>query len=555
MALATLSASKALPKRDSGLVTFVILSEGEDVTTRIAVMAISIQQAVNKIGFAILQIRDGDIPRQSMPVSDADWFIPGKKIEIQVGYHSQETTLFEGIVVRHEVRVLKNKFTSLIVEIREKAYRMTRTRKSNYFPNIKDSDLFAQIAEEYDIPLDIEPTRKEHPVIVQHYCTDWDFIVSRADQQGYLTVTKNGRIIIKKPSLENAEITKLDYASEQIIEFEAEIDARNSVPGIESMLWVPAEQTLQQVLSQNPENIAHPGDISNDDLASVLHDENLMQWYVPDLDSGTVQDLIDALWLRNQLATVRGRVCIRGYEGINLMDWIAFDGFGDRFNGEAFVSAVRHEVVNGGWLTHLEFGLDPETFGQKNANISAPAGAGLGAIAHGLHIGIVTKLEDGGPDGQRIRVRIPYIQSDGEGVWARWSTGFAGKKDDKSYGMVFRPELNDEVVVGFMDNDPNYPILLGALFSQNRPAPVAPEDLNHEKGLYFREGMSLVFNETEKSITISTKEGNQIVLSDTGQGIYMESQHGSKIQLDSNGISIDAGGKPVTINGTQINIG
>lgn len=299
------------------------------------------------------------------------------------------------------------------------------------------------------------------------------------------------------------------------------------------------------------------GNVGPDTIARVLHGTDRQHWHGADLSAGAAQEWADAQMLRHYLAAVRGRVCIIGYDQINPMDWIAFDGFGDRFNGPAFVSGVRHEIVGGVWYTHLEFGMDPDMYGTQVKDLAAPPAGGLNPPVHGLHVGIVTKIEDdsGKSDGQRVRVRIPQIQPDGDGVWARLSTPFAGDMNGKNYGWAFRPEIGDEVLVGFLDDDPNHPVVLGSLFSQNRTSPVSADDKNPEKGIFLREGMRLIFNDNDKSVTLLTQSGNKLKLSDNDQKILLESQHGAKLEMSAQGITLDAGSGLVSINGSRINLG
>jgi uncharacterized protein involved in type VI secretion and phage assembly len=120
--------------------------------------------------------------------------------------------------------------------------------------------------------------------------------------------------------------------------------------------------------------------------------------------------------------------------------------------------------------------------------------------------------------------------------------------------MVFYPELDDEVIVGFLNDDPRNAVILGALHSQNAASPVEAADANPEKGIYCREGMKLVFNDEEKSVTIETESGNKISVSDNDQKISIEDQRGAKIEFTAQGITIDAGSGNVTVKGTVINL-
>ena len=44
-------------------------------------------------------------------------------------------------------------------------------------------------------------TTAEHKKLIQYYCTDWDFIQSRADANGLVTIINDGALSIKKPTV------------------------------------------------------------------------------------------------------------------------------------------------------------------------------------------------------------------------------------------------------------------------------------------------------------------------------------------------------------------
>jgi Rhs element Vgr protein len=165
------------------------------------------------------------------------------------------------------------------------------------------------------------------------------------------------------------------------------------------------------------------------------------------------------------------------------------------------------------------------------------AGALLPGI-QGLQVGIVTQLKDD-PDGEdRIQLRIPVIHKADEGIWCRVSTLDAGN----NRGMFFRPEIGDEVIVGFVNNDPRHAIVLGMLNSSAKPAPLRAKEENNEKGSVSRGGLKVLFNDENAKYTrhISTPAGNKVILNEADKKIHIEDQHGNKIILSAEGIVIES---------------
>ena len=158
------------------------------------------------------------------------------------------------------------------------------------------------------------------------------------------------------------------------------------------------------------------------------------------------------------------------------------------------------------------------------------------AAVNGLQVGIVTQLE-ADPDGEdRILVRFPIVDNEGQGIWARVATLDAGE----NRGSFFRPEIDDEVIVGFINGNPKDAIVLGMMNSSAKPAPITASDDNHEKGFVTRSEMKVIFNDDDISMTLETPNGNKMVISDADGGIKLEDENGNFIEMNSEGITIES---------------
>ncbi|MBV7266243.1 phage baseplate assembly protein V [Erythrobacter ani] len=90
----------------------------------------------------------------------------------------------------------------------------------------------------------------------------------------------------------------------------------------------------------------------------------------------------------------------------------------------------------------------------------------MGGAMPGLVIGSVIENED--PDNQgRIRVSYSGIDQSLESDWIPYSAPFAGP----DRGLFFIPELDDEVIIGFLHGDFNHPIVLGSMWNGQAEAP------------------------------------------------------------------------------------
>ncbi|WP_294199452.1 type VI secretion system tip protein VgrG, partial [uncultured Chryseobacterium sp.] len=237
-----------------------------------------------------------------------------------------------------------------------------------------------------------------------------------------------------------------------------------------------------------------------------------------------------------QLAKTRGRVKFQGIPSVLPGVTLTLQGVGNRFNGKIYVTGVRHEIADGNWLVDAQFGLSPTWF-SETYDISEMPGSGIIPSISGLHIGVVSQLESD-PDGEdRILVQIPIINNEEEGIWARIATLDAGE----NRGSFFRPEIGDEVIIGFINDDPNDAVVLGMLNSSAKPAPLTAADENNEKGFVTRSEMKMIFNDDKISYTLETPKGKKLILNEDEDVIKIQDEHSNILTLNKDGISMESG--------------
>src|SRR3546814_7839362 len=104
----------------------------------------------------------------------------------------------------------------------------------------------------------------------------------------------------------------------------------------------------------------------------------------------------------------------------------------------------------------------------------------------------------------------------------------------------FRPELGDEVIVGFLHDDPDHPVILGMLHSSALPAPLEATNSNPEKGYVSRAGTRMIFNDEDKSVVVKTPSGKSITLDENADTVSAADEHGNTIKMEASGITIES---------------
>jgi Rhs element Vgr protein len=518
----------------SGALLVSLVSEGTEVAGRMEIVAIDIVSAVNRITTATITLADGDMPNLEFPLSDSATFAPGSAITVKAGYGDSDSEIFSGVVIKHSIKISGENDARLVIECRDKALAMTVGRKNGNYIDKKDSDIITQLIGNYGgLTADVTATTNQHKELVQYYCSDWDFMLARAEANGMLVTLDAGKVIVKAPDVSPEPTLTVTYGVD-IIDFNAELDARTQYQAVQSTAWDLTNLAITQQQAQ-PETLTSQGNITSATLAQVLGLATFgLQSSVP-LDSGNLTSWSKAQQLKSALARIRGYVSFQGNALIKTGQLLELKGVGERFNGKVFVSGVNHQIREGDWHTTVDFGMSPNWFTETN-DIVAPLASGLTAGVSGLYTGIVKKL-DADPESQyKIQVSIPVLQAQTDGFWARLAQFYGSS----TFGSFFIPEIGDEVILGFFNDDPSHPVILGSLYSsKNKPAYELTAE-NNTKAIITRSKMKLTFDDDKKIITLVTPGNNTIVISDQDKSILLQDQNNNKVELNSSGITLDS---------------
>ena len=343
-----------------------------------------------------------------------------------------------------------------------------------------------------------------------------------------------GKLTIKPPNTSASAELKVSYGDD-LIEFHADIDARTQLAEVNTVSWDPATQAVVEDKVKPEAMLVEQGDLKSSDLAAVIDLKSFLLQTPAQLDATALADWANGQKVKNGLARIRGRMKFQGSAKAKHGGLIELDGVGKRFNGTVFVSSVTHEMADGNWLTQVEFGLSDDWFAEQR-DLIAPSASGLVPGVEGLQIGIVKKLDED-PDGHhRVQVSVPVSRAETEGVWARLANFYASD----GFGAFFIPEIEDEVVLGYLNNDPANPVVLGSLYSSKRKPPYELTAENFTKAVVTKSELKIEFDDDKKIITVVTPGNNTVVLSDDAKSILMQDLNGNKVELNPDGIALES---------------
>ena len=515
------------------LLFYKIASNGKAIDSTFRLSSLQTNQTVNRIGKATLCFDSGNIDDYSFPESDSDTFKPGAEISISIGYTAgKEETIFEGIVISQSLRIETDIRPQLIVECRDYTYPATQGRKNAVFEKKSDSTVISTILKKYGLSASGSSTSFEHEKLIQYYCTDWDFIRSRAEACVLVICTVGKKVTIKQPEVSAAPVLTLKYGKD-MFSFNGTLSASEQFTKTEAVTWDIHKQSLSSVQSATP-RLNQQGNMAISDLSKINSDNSLCQ-----SDAGIPKEAMkiwaDAQALRSGLSRYQGDFTFAGNASVTAGCIISLDNTGKRFNGYVYAGGVEHSLKDGLWITRVIMGLPSDNVTDLPDVPAPPVSGSLPGIS-GLHIGKVKQIADDPQKEFRILVEIPILNGKPNEIWARLSTLYASN----GLGSYFLPEKNDEVIIGFFNNDPNYPVILGSMFSSKQAMPYTPDEKNEIKAIVSREKLKIEFDEKKKIICLTTPNKNKIEINDDGKYISLKDQNKNEIVMEAGGITLNS---------------
>lgn len=537
-----------------GIASYTVKVGGSTIPDESRVYSISIEQVLNRIPIAKVVLLDGDASTQEFDESSASTFVPGAELIVEAGYDSKNKQIFKGIITRQSIRIDEMVGSALEVECRDAAIKMVVGRKSLTFSKKKDSDIISSIIGNYSgLSADVTATTTEWPEQVQYYATDWDFILTRAEANGLIVNVIDGKVSVQKPDADTSSVLTIKYG-DNLHEFRGDLNSVSQLGSVKAEAW---DYKTQAVISGEATNsVAGAGNLSSKKLSEVVGLSNFDLQTAAYQTSDDLTDWSKAQMIKSEYSKIMGTAVTQGTNTVETGKYVTLQGLGDRFNGDHLISGVRHDLSDGNWTTETIIGLPPNWFSEE-PDVVAPPAAGLLPGARGLFNGTVKKIYED-PDSQyRILVDVPLFDQNGEGIWARLTNFYS----TSGAGVFFLPEVGDEVVLGFLSEDPRYPIILGSLYSSSNIKPfegLDPNEKNSIKAIVSKSGIQIKFDDENKVLTVETPSKNTVILSDQDKQITLKDQNSNSIIMSESGIEIKSpkdisieADQSVTIKGTQ----
>lgn len=520
-------------------VSIEIKIDGNSLPGTVEVIGVSVVWEINRIAQATLKISDGGVfgvENDPFTNSESENFVPGKAIEIDLGYGDDRSLSFSGIVTGQRL-VVRRETSFLAVTCKNKAFTLTKSRANQVMETSTDADLFTKLISNAGLTADVSSAHPITGTLFQYNSSDWDYLVVRAEANNSFVLTDQDKVSVKNFDFSGSA----DYiiqADMVVIDADLELSGENTFPDITLSSWDPKVQQAVSVTAVISDDLAI-GNLHTKQLAKDLSSPSINKYTSAPIQSNELTNF-SASWIsKSLLSTVQGKITILGTNNLKPGDLVDLKNFNSRFNGKAFISKIEQECSEGDWKTKVFIGASPRWHASL-PGVQEEDAMGMLPGVKGTHLATVKKIDED-PDNQyRVQVELSSFQDESNSnvLWARLAFNYASNQA----GIFFFPEIGDEVVLTFLNGDPRFPIIFGSLYSSSNKPKIEPDKKNSQKAIHSKSGIELSFNDEDKILTIQTPAENSLILDDKENSITLKDGNKNIFKMDSSGIALSSPG-------------
>ena len=478
---------------------------------------------------------------------------------------TEPQVLFDGAVYGFDF-MADDTGTFALIRAYDAAYRLKQRRGVTSFNDVTDGDVVRQLADDAGVETGtVDVGEVIHPYLAQLNQSHWEFLVERAAASDRVLHVREGRLdFVRSPEAtggpapgDHASTDPLQLtAGHNLVYLRARTTAAQQTAGVEVRGWDPV--TKQAVVATA--TAATRGASLDATPAAV------------GADHGAESALTPAPGLATQAACDTLAAAVAEREGSSFTH-VEGQALGDprlragvavsvgragRFDGRYTLTSARHVFDDRGYATFFAVTGDHDRslnglVGAGSASGGAGGGAGIrnGHRLDGVYPALVTNVRDPESLG-RVKLNLPWLADDYESDWARVVQLGAGP----GRGILWFPEVGDEVVVAFLAGDPSRPLVVGGLYNGTDAPPFegfadSGDGQIDTRGLRTRVGHTVVFHDTAGEEAIRIETGDRavtITLDQAAKKLHIQS--GGDVVVEADGeVSVTAA-RDLTVDAT-----
>ncbi|KXX68960.1 phage baseplate assembly protein V [Flammeovirga sp. SJP92] len=515
---------------------------------------LSINYSINDTPYCSITLMNS---RRSVDFSSVQDLYPSNEVKIYAENDFVERSLiFEGVVSKYGTQSKGRKFMT-VIEVLHPVFRLKRRVINRLFalslPEVVDK-IFSDYGLTVDNQMDIEEEESDSR-ITQYQQNDFEFVLSKIKQAGCMFCPSAEELSVKDVLGDGTPVMEINPIRTTRFNVFMDIEDLHDIANIST--YNVEDMIIEQ---ESSESVSFEAGDTSVDAATVSGALDIGAQEV--ISFGQENTAIRKKWLthkiqESKLGKVKGGITIEGTVDVKPGDFVTIVEAGSILEGDAFVYGVEQHLENDNWKTTLLLGVSSD---EEQASQQPTLDTNF-AIT-GLQHGIVKQVQDSGDqhatDQYLVQVELPLLmQTDLSNdveplVWARLATFYAGE----SHGTLWLPELEDEVVVGFLGGHPDNPVILGSIFKNSDEHPhIGTEGY---KSIVTKSNLELAFDDENELIHMHS-ESTHVTLDQANGILHLKVTDGDTVLTEcildkENNININSPDGEVNINADKINL-
>jgi len=440
-------------------------------------------------------------------------------LTVKVFDRNENLVIFEGHVTAVEYGNLGNQKNEIVIRAYDDLHKLRKNSVLKSHVNMTVGDLIEELGSSLGVDFKISEAGPKSPHMIQWGQSHLDFIIEKSFEAGLYFVINDKNLHLF--SLKGLEISEEIVLGDSLLESRVELNADQSCRQVEVKAWNPwkAESIEANAKSArsgrgisaeaSPSNIGGSGKVqlTNATMQTPLQAEAYAQGY---------QDLKD-------MSEVRFSALLQGNAKLFPGVCVNTQGLPSAIEGKYLLSRVTH-VINAeqGYVCEVDT-LPPQAQKTSNSNNSTT-------------LGVVTRVDDPSKLG-RLKAKLPAY-GDVETEWMEVCMPAVGANK----GFVALPDVDDNVLVLMMNQNPSQAVVMGVLYGTKKP---------------IDDGVS---GNSVKRYTLSTPGGQKLVLNDDKNILRLENSSGSFVEMSPGKVTvssktqllIEAPGNTITIKASKV---
>ena len=332
---------------------FEIFSSGSKIPPEmhVVVAGVEVNLDVETMGMFSLLLHASERDQNRYVVIDSDQFKPGNEIKIKMGYGSTLETLIVG-----EITALSPEFAGTGAMFRvsgyDRLYRLGFGRKIRSFRNMKDSDIAAQIAQDWRLTPQVDATDTTHEYVLQNNQTDREFLAERARRLRYEIRVEDRSLFFQKAKEDGSAVATLTYG-ETLVDFFPRLTTVNQTSKVEVRGWSVKDKEAVSGEAGTSDTIStmagqKTGGKISEEIAGqstcILSGENAST-------KDEAESMACAALNRAVMEFITGEGRCIGNPDIKAGSVVELKGLGERFSGLYYVVSCNHSIGLRGYYT------------------------------------------------------------------------------------------------------------------------------------------------------------------------------------------------------------